>query len=194
MSQANEHEDEHYEAVWVDKVEVAQRQIKETVRMFFGERDPVAIHTLIASAHQILTDIGEKRGAKGAFALKSVQRLNYPSNFLKHADRDPDAKINIGPMLRFSGDFIMDAILLLQQIASDTPMEAKVFWTWFVSKYPQEFADLPEGSEIKRLQEHKLADWDFRRISYFLEFADIVKGANLSEEPRRDTKGESREH
>jgi hypothetical protein len=181
MSQEDKHEDEHYEVVWIDKVEVARRQIKETVRMFFGERDPVAIHTLIASAHQILTDIGEKRGAKNVFVLKNAQRLNYPFNFLKHADRDPDAKINIGPMLRFSGDFIMDAILLLQQIANDIPIEAKVFWTWFVSKYPQEFANLPEGSEIRKLQEHRLADWDFRRISYFLEFAEIVKDSDLSE-------------
>src|ERR1035441_8899965 len=94
----DKHEDEHYEVVWIDKVEVARRQIKETVRMFFGERDPVAIHTLIAAAHQILTDIGEKRGAKSVFVGKKTQRLNHPFNFLKHADRDPDGKINIGPM------------------------------------------------------------------------------------------------
>jgi hypothetical protein len=177
MSQTDDkHENERYEVVWIDKVEVARRQIRETVRMFFGERDPVAIHTLIASAHQILTDIAEKRGAKCVFVLKNVQRHNYPFNFLKHADRDPDAKINIGPMLRFSSDFVMDAILLLHQIANDIPIEAEVFWTWFVSKYPQEFANLPEGSEIRKLQEHKLAEWDFRRISYFLEFAEIRQG------------------
>src|SRR5271169_533223 len=104
MPQTNDkHEDEHYEVVWIDKVEVARRQIRESVRMFFREQDPVAIHALIASARQILTDIGSKRGAKSA--LKNVQGLNYPFNFLKHADRDPDAKINIGPMLRFTGDF-----------------------------------------------------------------------------------------
>jgi len=177
------HEDEHYEVVWIDKLEVARRQIRETVRMFFGERDPVAIHTLVASAHQILTDIGEKHRAKSVFVGKKTQRLNHPFNFMKHADRDPDGKINIGPLLRFSGDFLMDAILMLQQIANDIPIEAKVFWTWFVSKYPQEFSNLPEGSEVRKLQEHRLADWDFRRISYFLEFAEIVKDTDLSGEP-----------
>ncbi len=83
--------------------------------------------------------------------------------------------INVGPMLRFSGDFIMDAILLLQQIANDIPIEASVFWMWFVSKYPQEFVNLPDDSELKKMQEQKLADWDFRQISYFLEFAEITK-------------------
>jgi hypothetical protein len=126
-----------------------------------------------------LTDIGEKHGAKSVFVGKKAQRLNHPFNFMKHADRDPDGKFNIGPLLRFSGDFLMDAILMLQQIANDIPIEAKIFWTWFVSKYPQEFANLPDGSEIRALQEHKLADCDFHRISYLLEFAYI----NLSEKP-----------
>jgi hypothetical protein len=173
----DKHEDEHYEVCWIDKIEVARRQIREAVRLFFGERDPVAIHTLIASAHQILGDISDNRGAQSV--LKNVKRVNYPFNFLKHADRDPDAKINIGPLLRFSGDFIMDAILMLQQIAGDIPIEAKIFWTWFVSKYPEQFDNLPDGSEIRTMQQHKLANWDFRRISYFLEFAEVVKGINF---------------
>ncbi len=45
--------------------------------MFFERRDPVAIHVLIASAHQILTDIGNERGIKGL--LKKGQPLNYGS-------------------------------------------------------------------------------------------------------------------
>ncbi len=173
----DKHEDEHYEVCWIDKIEVARRQIREAVRLFFGARDPVAIHTLIASAHQILGDISDKRGAQSV--LKNVKRVNYPFNFLKHADRDPGAKINIGPLLRFSGDFIMDAILMLQQIAGDIPIEANIFWTWFVSKYPEQLDNLPDGSEIRKMQQHKLADWDFRRISYFLEFAEIVKDVNF---------------
>jgi len=36
---------------WVDKVEVARRQIREAVRLFFEARDLVVIHTVIASAH-----------------------------------------------------------------------------------------------------------------------------------------------
>jgi len=83
----DKHEDEHYEVCWIDKIEVARRQIREAVRLFFGARDPVAIHTLIASAHQILGDISDKRGAQSV--LKNVKRVNYPFNFLKHADRDP---------------------------------------------------------------------------------------------------------
>jgi hypothetical protein len=172
------HRDQHNQVRLIDKIEVARRQIIEAIRLFFKERDSVAIHTLIASAHQILTDIGETRRVKSVLRSNGstkARQVNYPFNFLKHADRDPEAKINVGPLRRFSGDFIMDAILLLQQIAADIPIEAKVFWIWFVSKYPEDFANLPDGSEIRKLQEHRLADWDFQRISYFLEFAEMVK-------------------
>ena len=42
-----------------DKLDVIRRQIKEAVRLFFEERDRVVIHTIIASAHQILFVIGK---------------------------------------------------------------------------------------------------------------------------------------
>jgi hypothetical protein len=103
-----------------------------------------------------------------------MKKINYPYNFFKHADRDPDGKINITPLQRFSSDFIMDAIWMLQQIAGDIPIEAKVFWTWFVSKYPEDFDNLPQDSEIRKMQERRLADWDFPRIHQFLQFAEIV--------------------
>jgi hypothetical protein len=144
---------------WIDKIDIARRQISEAVRLFFGDRDPVVIHTIIASAHQVLFDIGTTKGVKsavkntGALRSEELQRhlktINYPFNFFKHADRDADGMINIGPLQRFTSDFIMDAIVMLQQIACDIPIEAKVFWSWFVSKYPQEFENCPEDGGIR---------------------------------------------
>jgi hypothetical protein len=69
----------------------------------------------------------------------------------------------------------MDAILMLQQIAGQIPTEAKVFWTWFVAKYPEGFEG-PEDGEIRKMQQQGLADWDFPRIHQFLAFAEIVEG------------------
>jgi hypothetical protein len=179
------------QAEWIDKIEVAKRQISEAIRLFFGERDPVVIHTIIASAHQILFDIGDKRGI--ASALKNpatvrsgtfsgdVGQVNYPFNFFKHADRDGDAKINAAPLPEFSSDFIMDAICLLQQIAGDIPTEAKVYWLWFVSKYSEGFENLPDDSEIRKMQRQRLSEWDFPRISKFIEYADIADNIQVSE-------------
>lgn len=172
------------EVRWIDKAEVARRQLSEAVRLFFEERDSVVIHTVIASAHQILFDIGKNKGVKSMLknteALRGreiqdhLRTINYPYNFLKHADRDPDGKINIAPLELFTGDFIMDAIVMLQQLTGSIPLEAKVFWFWFVSKYPQEFEDCPEGGAIKKMMEQRLAGWDFPTIRQFLSFCHIM--------------------
>lgn len=174
------------EASWIDKIEVARRQISEAVRLYFGERDCVAIHTIIASAHQVLFDIGSKRGTVSALKNPAtvhdlpfkgyVRNINYPYNFFKHADHDSDGRINVAPLLEFTSDFLMDAIWMLQQIAGELPIEAKVFWAWFVSKHPEGFDNLPEESEIRKMQQLRLADWDFPRILTFIEFAHTVKG------------------
>lgn len=173
--------------ILIDKLDVVRRQIKEAVRLFFEERDLVVIHTIIASAHQILFDIGKNHNVKSAVknteALrkpeiqKHLKAINYPYNFFKHADQDPGGQINIAPLERLTSDFIMDAIVMLQQIADEIPTEAKVYWFWFVSKFPQEFDNLPHNGEIAKMQREGLADWDFKTISQFLLFSDIMDEA-----------------
>jgi len=113
------------EEIIIDKLEVVCRQIKEAVRLFFEERDRVVIHTIIASAHQILFDLGKQTHVKSVVRnteelrkpeiQKYLRTINYPYNFFKHADRDSAGRINIGPLDRLTSDFIMDAIVMLQQ-------------------------------------------------------------------------------
>jgi hypothetical protein len=62
------------DVVWVDKAEVARRQMITAVRLFLEEDDPVAIHTLVAFAHQILVDIGQKKSIYGT--MKGRERLH----------------------------------------------------------------------------------------------------------------------
>ena len=163
--------------ILIDKLDVVRRQIKEAVRLFFEKRDRVVIHTIIASAHQILFDIGKSKNVKSVVknteALrkpeiqKYLKTINYPYNFFKHADQDPEGQINIAPLERFTSDFIMDAIVMLQQMSADIPTDAKVYWFWFVSKFPQEFDNLPDDGEIAKMQREGLAEWDFQTISHF---------------------------
>jgi hypothetical protein len=174
------------EVHWIDKQEIVRRQLREAVRLFFEERDPVVIHTVVASAHQILLDLGGPKGIasvvkntealRGAELQSFLRSINYPYNFFKHANKDPDSKINVGPLERFTQDFIMDAVVMFQRLCGDIPFEAKVYWTWFVSKYHEEFDDCPSDGEIKKLQEQQLSDWDFPTIRQFLTFCDIVEG------------------
>ena len=123
-----------------------------------------------------------KRAVKNTEALRKqeiqqhLRTINYPYNFFKHADRDSRGRINIALLDQLTSDFIMDAIVMLQKLANDIPIEAKVYWFWFVSKYPQEFDNLPQDGEIAKIQREGIAEWDFQTICKFLLFSDIMEG------------------
>jgi hypothetical protein len=181
------------EPVWINKIEVAKPQISEAVTLFFESRDIVVIHTIIASAHQVLLDVGKELGVVSVIKNPTgmtreefrmhVKTINEPYNFFKHADNDPKGKINIAPIDRFTSDFILDAILMLQNISGDLPLEAKAFWGWFVSTYPDEFDDCPEDGAIKNMISMGLNEWDFPTISQFLVFGGVIQEANKASNP-----------
>jgi len=175
-------EDKIPEPIWIGKIDEAKRQLCEAIRMFFGERDPVAIHTLVAAAHQVFFDIArrqdvvsivkpvDKSSPSGEAAHN--KRINFAINFMKHADKDPDTKINVSPLSLLTQDLLMDAVRMLQCIDGNLPIEAKTFWTWFVSHRRDEFEGC--GPAIDSMIQQDLASWDFPRISMFLKFADII--------------------
>ena len=175
--------------IWVDKIEVCKRQIVEAIKLFFEARDPIIIHTIIASAHQILVDIGTKQGISGAIKNSDgltrrqfkhyLQAVNTPYNFFKHANNDPNEKLNVAPINRFSSDFILDAIVIFQRLTNDLPLEAKVFWTWFVGKYSDEFEDCPNDGAIKNMIDMDLAKWDFPTICQFLKFGETIEEVDI---------------
>jgi hypothetical protein len=77
------------EVHWIDKVEIVRRQIREAVRLFFEARDLVLIHAVIASAHQILFDLGNSNGVRSALkntaAIKreDLQERTFRSIFVQ---------------------------------------------------------------------------------------------------------------
>lgn len=168
----------------VSKVDVATRQIREAVLLFFERRDIIVIHTVIASAHQILCDLARRAGissvVKNTAALKDdevqsfLRDVNYPYNFFKHADRDPDKSVNIGPMERLTADFIMDAILMLQRLTGSIPRDGHIYWAWFVSRYREEFDNLPADGETARMQKLELGKMTFRELAAFVRYGRLA--------------------
>jgi hypothetical protein len=82
----------------ITKLEAAGRQLDSAIRMFFSNEDILAVHTVARAAFRILYDItkeGEAKVALDAHIKKvGVDRFNEETNFLKHADRDPDSEID----------------------------------------------------------------------------------------------------
>ena len=46
----------------VNKLAAAQRQLDASIRMYFGEEDDLAIHTVVSAAYSIISDLKSKRG------------------------------------------------------------------------------------------------------------------------------------
>lgn len=66
---------------------------------------------------------------------------------------------------------------MLERLEGNIPTEAKIYWAWFVSKYHEEFDNLPQDGEIAKMQELELGKMPFPEILKFLEFAEIVGDA-----------------
>jgi hypothetical protein len=172
-----------YKPEWVGKTDVARRQLCAAIRLFFERRDPVAVHTLVAAGHQILTDLGNAVGVLGLLKgsgqrAEHVRVLNYAANFFKHADKDPDGRVNIEPLTKLTAEFLMDAVVLLQRLTGDLPIEGKIFWTWFVTKNRELFEGT--GEETQRMIDIGLDPDDFPALAGLLVFHDLMASEESS--------------
>lgn len=66
----------------------------------------------------------------------------------------------------------MDAVVMLQRFKGSIPIEAKVFWSWFVTKHQ----DLFEGSgeATQSLMDIGLDPDDFDAIVTLLKISDVL--------------------
>jgi hypothetical protein len=129
--------------VTVTKPGAAGRQLCAAIRLFLGDGDPVAIHTLASAAAQITADLMKAKGmmsiVRSAALVREDRRkevlrtMAAPENFFKHADRDPDEAIEFNP--ETTEFFIFAALAELQAMTGRLPREGQVFQMWFLLKH-----------------------------------------------------------
>jgi hypothetical protein len=129
----------------VNKLDVARRQMNEAIRLFFEQRDPIAIHTLAAAAAQVLHDLCKAHGIKTPFRDAKIiradklkywmQHLKAPENFFKHADRDRNATHAFRP--KAAEYMIFDAAYMYSLVTKRQTYEAAVFQGWFFLNYSE---------------------------------------------------------
>ena len=131
----------------VTKIEGAERLLKTAILLFFEERDLLAIHGLVAGAHEVIYTLLAKNNQATSFirnndyirpeyAREYHEHMNRPQNFLKHADRDPDGILDFyekgTPM------WIFDAIGMYAKLTGSLKhREFFLFFVWFSHEYPQ---------------------------------------------------------
>jgi argininosuccinate synthase len=54
-------------SIIVTKIEAARRQLNTAIELWFNDGDPVSIHTLASSAHQIIHDLNRRNKGPDLF-------------------------------------------------------------------------------------------------------------------------------
>lgn len=139
----------------VTKIDVATSQLKEAINLFFEERDPVSIHTLVGAALQILNDhITDKSVIlnnnlflhkdslyiKDEYRKEWVDAINKAKNFFKHADRDIVKGVRSLEFETEVNDFnifgALQSLKILNSEIYENTLEFRFFNYWFLFNKP----------------------------------------------------------
>jgi hypothetical protein len=135
----------------ITKLEAAERQLAQAIRMFFDRSDAISIHTLAAAAYQILIDICAKRGivrevedstilSELGVKKEVINAMRDPQNFFKHAHSgNADDSIRFNQML--SVCLMFSACRYSHQISGRQLQESIVLQLWFYARFPERAPD-----------------------------------------------------
>ena len=144
----------------INKIQAAERQLKEAIQLFFEKRDPVAIHTLGMASHEILYQLAKPKGIQGLLKNPDLIKdeywkdylsfINQHRNFFKHAKKDPHEVIEFPSEVNVL--VITDCVVLYFQLVDHTWLGAARVWhVWVTLKYPQWLKeDHPINTFIKK--------------------------------------------
>ena len=143
----------------IDKITAARRQVNAAIRILFSGEDILAIYTVAASAYRVLADLAKHEGAilvgdksveatynnlhveRTGKSLSDFQRdvrkeLNRPANFLKHADKDPEATSVIDEQM--TDNLLLDCCSSYEQLTGEFTEEMVAFLEWYLAVYPRD--------------------------------------------------------
>jgi hypothetical protein len=133
------------ERVSLTKLDVARRQLDTALELWFGDRDPVSVHTLAMAAYEVIDTLNKLGGDNSRLLFNSdmikdeyrrlwVDTLRKDANFFKHADRDHDATLDFAPA---TNDFLfMFAILGLSLLHIKPSRLQSAFMFWLMINRP----------------------------------------------------------
>lgn len=153
----------------VGKIEVAKRQLEAALREWFADGDDIAIATLVFPAHQIVADLCAHKGEQSYSLRELFKHAGYedqfcawmdtlarqPVNFVKHADRDAESRLNIDT--EFMSKIMLLAIDGLQCLGELPSRTQIAFRYWMAQSYPDVIrTDGPaQPVEIKARSRHE---------------------------------------
>ena len=137
----------------ITKFKAAESQLITAIDLYFRNGDPVSIHTLARSAHEVLDGLckyrkldrgiieqGVAEFVKPEFKKMVFQKVSEARNFFKHADKDPDGVLSWNSDV--STYFIWDATSLYRRVNKGSmPCEILVFSAVFRVEHSELWTD-----------------------------------------------------
>ena len=130
----------------ISKLEAASRLLDTAIRLFFESADAVAVHSLAAASLNVFSDVAEHRGISwrtylGEDSNLSPQEvkhtLNKAWNFFKHADRDPDEKLEFDEI---DSEHLMFVAVAQCGDLRGTNCYMQAFQLWYIAAHPEQFS------------------------------------------------------
>jgi hypothetical protein len=161
--------------VHISKLEAAERNLGEAIRLFFEKRDSIAVHTLAAASQQVLRDIAKVSLPNYIGILHDHpslredcnsdwrRLLNEPRNFFKHADSDSSAELEFDEEM--NEILLIDAVGILTQISNKPHAEAAIYAAWFELRYPLAAGAFPGNLSLSYCQYKNIRPDDFAEFS-----------------------------
>ena len=132
----------------IHKIDAASRQLDTAIMLWFSESDPIPVHTLACSAHEIIKDINKHRKGpplffdsdfvKNIFAKKYhkeiEKHLKKHYNFFKHANKDHDEYVEFDQFL--TELFIMFSCIGLRNLGNNITKLQLAFVIFFTAHNP----------------------------------------------------------
>ena len=145
----------------ISKTEAAARQLDTAIDLHFANADSLAIYTLAYASFKVLFDVYPHRQNDGfaaqideVIAAEGWKRMSRPANFLKHADRDPDALLEAHhPDQGMS--VIGLATLLYRRLAGDFTPKMRAFDFWVEVEGYDELGIEEVDENEARVEQHR---------------------------------------
>lgn len=146
-------------SIKISKLDAAKRQLETVMRLYFSHGDPVSIHTLTASAYNVLRDVTAKKGGSPMLLKDKMfdyvkpghkktlrKKFNEAENFFKHARRDHETALDFNT--EQTEFLIYDACSQYYELTGEYPPLFHIYQVWFMANKPNLFDFSEEQAKL----------------------------------------------
>ncbi|HAU0349543.1 TPA: hypothetical protein JBF68_15615 [Legionella pneumophila] len=152
----------------IDKVSAARNLFDDATLLFYEKKSSISIHHLVHAAHEVLCAITGDSHLLDSVALTAEgkkefkQMFNISKNFIKHADKDPNATLKFNTQTNVL--LLWDCAWIIISKIDDTCVYSQTVIAWCAFAHPELFN--PESIKSMSILDIPMFDFqDFEAVA-----------------------------